>query len=243
LLTACGISYALIALLYYILKDNTPNSNKPIMQLQEEYSSVDVVKYSMPLAFNAVLVWLMGAADQLLIDQYLDRLTLTYYAVAFRMILVTRLITGIIMEYWPRFYFERMANGDQSALRQMRRIFIVFVALISVGTIVFSNLLYTVLGASQYLHVRWMYCILALGEIFRIWSSVNMTYQSYRKNTSINVACLCAIGVIKLTTNFVLIQRYGVMVLLVSNCVAYALYYLCSLYWGIRPEQKYLHQS
>ena len=235
-LLAIGASYCIVAIFY-----NLCDKAKGLTKSEDELPAVrasELVKYALPLSFNAIVVWLLGAADQMLINEYLDAVTLTYYSVGFRIITVIRIGTGIIMEYWPRFYFEKMENKQYQLMKTLYKVFIFVVALLCVGTIVFSKYIYMIMGASNYLDYRYMFCILALSEMFRQWGAINMTYQSYVKNNIINVVILAVLGVIKLGTNWLCIADYGVDILLKSTLICYVLYFALSLYFGYYKELR-----
>jgi O-antigen/teichoic acid export membrane protein len=235
-LLAYGFSYLIVAIIYNIIGGKSTKydvKSKPLVVK-------DIFKYSMPLSFNAVVVWLIGAADQVLINQYLDTMTLTNYSVAFRLLGVVRLATGVIMEYWPRFYIERIEKRQSIAIQKMRNLFCAYIIIISVGTALFSGVLYYIMGASSYSGTKWIYVALSIAEIFRIIGSINMTFLSYKNNTSINVICLSVISVTKFLINMLLIHSYGVEVLLLTTLIGYVVYFGLSIYFGRLPEKRFL---
>lgn len=241
MLLGISVSYLAVSLIYSFnskAKNSTDlKDNLPIVGIKE------IISYALPLSFNAIAVWLLGAADQMLIHMYLDAVTLTYYSVGFRIISVIRIGTGVIMEYWPRFYFERMGRRDYSAVKTMHVLFLVVVALFSLGAIALSKPLYWLMGASQYSNMSWMFSVLAAAELFRQWGSINITFQSYMKNTSINVMCLSVLGGIKLIINWLFIKEGGVSILFHTTLGCYFLYYLCSLYFGSWKESQFIKQN
>lgn len=235
MLAGMGVSYLAVSLVYnrgYTEKE-TVEEGLPAV------STGEILHYAVPLSFNAIVVWVLGAADQMLIDTYLDAMTLTYYSVAFRLIGVIRIATGVLMEYWPRFYFERMESRDYAAVRTMKLLFLAVAAALCVGSIIMSKPLYVVMGASKYVDARWMFCILAGAEAFRLWGSILMTFQSYVKNTSINVICLGILGAVKLLINWILLRRAGVSILLYTTLGCYLLYCLCGIHFGSVKERNY----
>jgi O-antigen/teichoic acid export membrane protein len=241
MLVGIGVSYLAVSFIY-----NFNGKAKKALNFEDDLPAIEtkeIIRYALPLSFNVIVVWLLGAADQMLIDMYFDAMTLTYYSVGFRIINVIRIGTGVIMEYWPRFYFERMVSRDYSAIKTMRILFLGVVAVLSVGAIVFSKPLYWLMGASQYSNMRWMFSMLAAAELFRQWGSINITFQSYMKNTSINVLCLSVLGGIKLIINWMFIKEAGVSILFHTTLGCYFLYYMCSLYFGICREKKYMQEN
>lgn len=237
LLVSIGISYCMISVVYSVNK-----KAKSLTCLSDDLPSVktkEIIKYAMPLSFNAVIVWLLGSADQMLIDRYLDATTLTYYSVGFRIINVIRIGAGVIMEYWPRFYFERMEKRDYRAEKSMYLIFVSVVVVLCTGAIAFSRQLYWLMGASKYSDTRWMFCMLALAELFRLLGSINMTFQSFVRNNTINVLCLSILGGVKLFINWFCIIEQGVKMLFYTTLGCYFLYFICSIYFGYMKEQKY----
>lgn len=236
-LVTIGVSYIVVAVLYTFnnkaKRTTVEDDNLP------KVDSKEIIKYALPLSFNAIVVWLLGAADQMLIDNYLDPLTLTYYSVGFRIINVIRIGVGVIMEYWPRFYFERMEKKEFSDIRVMKLIFFAIVMFLCVGTVLLSKPLYILMGASQYVAMRWMFCYLAIAEMLRQWGAILFTFQSFMKNTSINVIVLSLLGGLKFGINLLTIKDMGVNVLFYSTLICYFIYFLISLYFGYYKEKRY----
>jgi O-antigen/teichoic acid export membrane protein len=239
-LIAIGLSYVIVSIIYMFnnkaKRVTVVNDNLPSLNIKE------IFKYALPLAFNAIVVWVLGAADQMLIDNYLDSLTLTYYSVGFRIINVIRIGVGVIMEYWPRFYFERMEKKEYSAIRMMKIIFLGFVMVLCLGTALLSKPLYIVMGASKFVDMRWMFCYLALAELFRQWGAISFTFQSFMKNTSINVIVLSILGIAKLIINWLTIKSFGVNILFYTTLGCYFLYFLISLYFGLYKEKIFINK-
>ena len=241
MLIGIGISYVCVSILYSLngkaRRELSTSEDLPIADTRE------IVRYALPLSFNAIVVWVLGAADQMLIDTYLDTLMLTYYSVGFRIIGVIRIGTGVLMEYWPRFYFERMERKDFSAVKSMEFIFLGVATVLCIVSALFSAPLYRIMGASQYVEMRWMFCLLAIAEMFRQWGSIIMTFQSFVKNTSINITCLSVLGFSKLVVNYYSIERMGVEVLFHSTIICYFLYFLLAIYFGYNKERNYMRQN
>ena len=240
LLICIGLSYVLVAIFYnyYGSKDTCDNTTS-----LDNVNAKEVFQYAVPLSFNAIVVWILGAADQMLIDCYLDNTTLAYYSVAFRIIGIIRIGSGVILEYWPRFYFERMETKDFHSVKQMQFLFLCFVTLLSLGSMYFADYLYIILGASAYTNNSWMFFLLALAEMFRQWGSIGITFQSFKKNTVINISCLSILGISKLVFNCMYIDEYGVIILFYSTIACYFLYLLCGLYFGILRERHYMQSN
>ncbi len=240
-LIAIGVSYIFVSVLY------TFNSKAKKITVESDdlpdVNTKEIIKYALPLSFNAIVVWILGAADQMLIDNYMDALTLTYYSVGFRIINVIRIGVGVIMEYWPRFYFERMEKKEFQAVRTMKILFLVVVTVLCLGTVFLSKPLYIIMGASKYVDMRWMFCYLAIAEMFRQWGSIIITYQSFMKNTSINVICLSVLGASKFVFNWLTIRNLGVNILFYSTLACYFLYFLASMYFGYYKEKRYMREN
>ena len=239
MLFALGVSYGIVALLY-----NFNGKARQYTDIEANLPSVptkDILRYCVPMSFNAIVIWLLGAADQMLINIYLDPMTLTYYSVAFRVIAVIRLGVGIVMEYWPRFYFESMVNMAYEKMRTMKVIFLCFVILLCGCSVWLSAPLYHVMGASQYVQARWMFSMLAIAEAFRVCGSILITYQAFIKNTIINIACLSILSSGKLLVNWLFINQFGVRLLLYTTITCYVLYFICALFFGVYKERKYIY--
>lgn len=242
-LTGIGASYVMVSVYYHFAAkaNNVTDADDglPVADTKE------VLKYAFPLSVNAIVVWMLGAADQMLIDRYMDALTLTYYAVSFRIISVIRIGVGVIMEYWPRFYYERMDKKEYSQVKSMKALFLGVVTVLCLGTVVFSRQLYWIMGASEYADMRWMFCCLAMAEMFRQWGSIINTFQSFMKNTSVNVICLSVLGGTKLIVNWLAINNIGVAILFYSTLICYFFYFLTAMYFGYYKERAYIrnHQS
>lgn len=236
-LTCLGISYIIVSFVYVHRRGANVNSKKA--NNLPDISNRELLQYAWPLSFNAIVVWMLGAADQWLINKYLDAATLTCYSVSFRMINILRLGSSVIMEYWPRFYFENMSRNNFIIVKKMQLGFLVFITVICVGAAIFADYIYIFMGASQYVGYSWYFSWLSVAECFRMWGSVYMTFQSFLNRNLINVICLASLGSSKLLTNWYMIEDLGVKVLLETTLMCYILYFLCSIYFGLWQERRY----
>ena len=238
LLICIGASYIIISIIYtfnnHARQMKCMETNLPVVKIK------DIITYALPLSFNAIVVWVLGAADQMLISRYLDSLTLTYYSVGFRIINTIRIGTGVIMEYWPRFYFVNMEKKEYGTIKVMYMIFAGLVIVLCLGSVICSKQLYWAMGAKQYADKSWMFSILAIAEMFRQLGSINMTFQTYMKNNAINIICLSALGGIKLMVNWINVSSKGAIILFQTTLICYFLYFCCSLYFGCLKEKQYL---
>lgn len=241
MLIGIGISYVFVSVLYSLHErgrtTNFVSNDLPVADTKE------IIRYALPLSFNAIVVWVLGAADQMLINAYLDPLTLTYYSVSFRIIGVIRIGTGVLMEYWPRFYFENMERQNFSAVKSMETIFLGVATGLCVMAIVFSKPIYIALGASRYVDSRWMFCALAVAEMFRLWGAVLMTFSSFQKDTVTNIVCLSILSFGKFGINYFSIENRGVEILFYTTIACYFLYFTLAIYFGFKRERYYMQQK
>lgn len=240
LLAGIGGSYCLVAAIYNcnyssrIITDNNNKKNLPSVKIK------DILQISFPLAVNSIVTWLLHSADQMLINKFLDVSILTQYSVALRNISIINLCISIIMEYWPRFYFENMEKGCFKKIRVMKRIFIAGIIFLEVSMAVCSGVVYQIMGAGQYIDSKRMFVLLLAANCFQTLASINMTYQTYMKNTSLYVICLSILSILKYVTNYKFIIKCGINFILITTVICYFLYFLCSIYWGCVKERQYM---
>lgn len=240
LLLGIGISYCLVALIYNSNSSANEITDKKNVKQLPAAKLKDVLQISSPLAINVIVTWLLHAADQMLINEYLNINALTQYSVALRNISIVSLCISIVMEYWPRFYFENMENLCFDKIKIMKRIFFGGVVFLEITMAASSGLLYKIMGAAQYTDTKWMFVLLLVGNCFQTLASINMTFQTYMKNTSSYVICLSVLSIAKFIVNYKFILRGGIFLLLVTTAICYFLYFLCSLYFGYYKEKTYM---
>lgn len=243
LLFGIGAIYCMISVIYNIngsakrLTYNEDDNKHP------DASVKDIMQLSFPLAINAIVVWLLSAADQMLIDKYIDTMTLAYYSVALRNVNVIRLCLSIIMEYWPRFYFENIEKNNFMKVKLIKSVVLTATVILCLLMLLCSGIIYWLMGSGKYMDTKWMFELLIIGSGFQTIASVFMTFQTYMKHTAIYVVCLGVLSTVKFLFNWKYIHTYGVEFLLYSTVACYFAYFICSLYWGWYKERKYMRSQ
>jgi len=201
------------------------------------WSANDFFKYIIPGAFGTILAWVLGAADQAFVNYYFTPDVQAGLAIALRSIGIIRMFSGAFLEYWPRFYFDRLKNQDYKIILHQREIFILCFLFFTVLCLIFAKTIYLLLGASSYTRVTWIFCALAVGECFRIWASINATYLSYILRGAINTYILIFLGGIKLLLITLFIEKGGIVFAVSTTVGIYFLYWLLSILM-LKAERK-----
>lgn len=237
ILLATGLTYIAAYALFYRKRKKCPIEK----QVKEEFSTKDIFKYCAPAAGTVVSLYMLAAADQILINAYLLPSDLSDYAMAFRTLLIIQLFTSFFMDYWPRFYFENAPNRNYGYIKKMGFGFKTAITVFSVLCILLAVPIYYIMGAQAYVGQSVViFSLLVFGEIFRVFGSINMTYRSFKKQAIYNLTILGGLGVIKLIIGYLFIEEYGITILLYTTVGSYITYWVLSYFLSVRAEKKFM---
>jgi len=234
------LGYGICYLLSSIVGFSRPFTKKLNYRNEPPLPRKQVVKFVAPLMFNGILLWLLLVSDQIIIKHYLSLNELAKYAIAYRVLSILKLFTGLFFLYWPIFYFREMEKRNARRIRVVRRwiVFLIFAFLLA--SIMVNKILYVVFGAGKYKQFSYLFVILVMAEFLRIFGSLNLTYRSFMIQNHFNLIILILSVLVNVVLNLVFIKTYGVVFAAYSTLIACGLYFIFSFFFSTLAERKYL---
>lgn len=221
-----GLSYLIPVffcfVLHKLLFGNVSSENS-------EYDFKVLIKFSVTVTLMTVVTWVSSVSDQLLIKHFFDFETVASYAVAFRIITMIALFSGIFLSYYPIMYFKDMDNYKSANIKLFRNVFFVLLIFLSVVFALFVNWVYVIFGAEKYIETKQYFIILVFAEVLRIMASVLMTFKTYQLKQSYILYVLIFISLLNLALNYIFIPIYGAISAAYSTLFVYSIYFLFSL--------------
>jgi len=231
-----GFSYMLISLLSWLMhkKIDELNVNENV------FSFNTVLKFSIATSLMTIVAWFSAVSDQVIIEYYFDYASLAPYSVAFRMISMLTLISGIFIAYYPLLYYKEMDAKNGSVIKNFQNIFVLLLVVFAISICIFRDEIYTLFGATQYIEHSQYLILLVAGEVFRLIASIMMTYRTYKLQQNYILTCLVVISIFNLLLNMLLIPVYGPIAAAWTTLLTYILYTIISFFISFRHERNYL---
>lgn len=173
---------------------------------------IDMLQVSLPWVPTAASAWLMGLADRLVLNHWVDLTQIGYYGIGQK---TTRLIGLLLMAFgsaWSPFIFS-LFSEDPDRERQVRaRITTLYLAALGFAGVVLTGLapeIIRVLASAKFLPATAVVAPLAISQIGYGLTTTTMTALSLVKRTGYIATFSFVSGVLNIGLNLALVPRYG----------------------------------
>ncbi|RUR12109.1 lipopolysaccharide biosynthesis protein [Legionella sp. km772] len=198
------------------------------------------LKFCLYTMITMVVNWVLAVSDQVIIKFYYGFEALAPYAVAYRIVTMLGLLSGIFLAYYPRIYFKNMEVKDTREIFVLRNCFILLLFLTTILLWVFKSTVYKLFGATSYLEHDSYFLPLLLGEMLRTLASVMMTFLTFRlKQINILITTLL-IAMLNLVLNLLFVPSLGPIASAYCTLACFTLYLMCAFIISYLPETRYL---
>lgn len=182
----------------------------------------EMLKYSIPMIPNALIWWLMGAADKYLLVYWWGIAANGLYAVAHKIPTILNTLGGIFFQAWQISAVE--AYDDEKKSEFYERVFHFFYGcmILAVGALtVFVKPIYSIFVSKDF-YIAWKYTsFLMLAMVFSAASTFIGTYYSVIKKTRGNLKTNAIGVVLNIVLNCILIPRWGITGAAIATFVGY----------------------
>ena len=231
-LFAIGAGY--FVSLFFYTKDYKEADDRGALKYQT------IFIFTLPTLAIVIVNWLLSVSGQVIIKQYYGYEELSHYAIAQRLITVIKLFSGMMLMFYPMVYYREIASKNIKTIQLIRYGMSGIMFFIGLVALAFSNQIYLLLGASQYLKYTFYFKILVIGEVIFTISSFYGTYLGFSLQTYKSLI-ICSVGAaVNLLILFIFLGRLGIgtaaYAILVSDVIMAFLIYL----FAYRGERKFL---
>lgn len=233
-----GMSYFFIFIFFIpFYYENVSLSSKE--QDISRSKSKEIIKFSIMSTLMTVVIWFSAVSDQFLIKYFYNFEAVGEYSVAFRVITILSLISGVFLSYYPVMYYKDMDSKLTRNIIFFRRLFFIALFFSISLLLVFSNYVYILFGAEKYIGSIIYFKILIVAEGFRLSASIFMTFKNYKLQQAFIFKSLLFVSILNVALNVFFLPIYGPIFAAVSTLIVYFVYFLFSLRVYLL-EKKYM---
>mgnify|MGYP006149760557 CR=1 FL=1 len=234
-----GVSYFILFMFFIPFYYNNFNLGKNTQKLSE-VEAKKIVRFSIMTTLMTVVIWFSAVSDQFLIKYYYNFEAVGEYSVAFRVITLLSLVSGVFLSYYPVMYYKDMKAGVTKNILFFRKAFFITLFFGISILFVFSDYIYILFGAEKYIESISYFKILILAEGFRLSASIFMTFKSYKLQQAFIFKSLLFVSTLNIALNVIFLPLYGPVFAAVSTLITYFVYFLFSLKVYLL-ERKYMN--
>lgn len=196
---------------------------------------VEMLKYSIPLIPNAIMMWLVGALNRPVMESYLGVDAIGIFAVANKFPGILSMLFAIFLQAWSISVLEEFGKKDYAAFynKILRLGVTLLIFLLCIVTFLSKSMVS--LFASHAFFEAWRYIpVLTLGIVFSCISSISGSHfwatkeSKYLFYSSIWGALVAILG------NFILIPLWGIMGASMSYVFSFVTVTLMRIWYGWR---------
>ncbi|PMH28904.1 hypothetical protein BCU71_19385 [Vibrio lentus] len=188
-----------------------------------------ILKYSFLSSVMTGITWISSFSDQYVIKYYFGFEDLAPYAIAFRLVSVISVATGVFLSYFPVIYFEDAKKKIYFSIKRYRNGFLLSLIITYILCVVLYEYIYIALGADNYIGESRYFFILLIGEILRVSASTYMIYFTYQLKQGFILKSMIVVSTFNLVLNFILVPKYGAISAAYATVISYSLYFTLSL--------------
>ena len=196
-------------ILYFSLKDK----NEELEVNYNEETIKDIIKYSIPIAFSTVSLYLLSSIDIFVIKYYEGSTNVAFYSVAVKVITVIAVAINAISLSVATDIAYNFTNKNFDELRKILKksgqIIFYFSLISSLFLFLFCQPILCVFG-NQYLASSTAFIILLAGNLIMSISGNTYIYLLMTNKGMIMVKLLLLSVLINLSLNLILIPRFGI---------------------------------
>lgn len=166
-----------------------------------------MLAYSLPLVPDAILVFIIGFSDQMLLASLSDTTVSAIYSVAYHVPTLIALVASVFVDAWQLSMVNNNAREEQIRFfSNVGNTYSSIVFIIASGGVMCAKLAITILAVSSY-YIGWM-CIpiLAIGAGFNCLSSFQKSVYLLEKQTLSSFFSTAFAAIINIVLNYYLIS-------------------------------------
>lgn len=206
------------------------------------FSYKDVFKYVLPLLLMTIVNWALNLSGQVVIKENFGFEEVATFGIAQRILAFLKLFSGMLLMFYPMVYYREIENKNFETIRLFRIGMSLLMIVVSALAFIFSDLIYTIFGATKYIDYTHYFRILVIAELIFTITTFYNTYIGYVLKTYITLI-ICSIGSIVNLIILCFLNKFGIALaayaILVANIIMSILYFLTAY----RMERKYVRET
>lgn len=232
ILLAYGVGYAYTILFY--------GKKYPTVDDKGSLKISTILKFSLPGFAIFVVNWLINLYGQVVIKEMYGYADVAKISIAQRSVLVIHLFSSLMLTFYPMVYYRIIEKKDKRSLLLLRSSMSFVIIVVGLFSFFFAELIYRILGASQYMDYVLYFRILVISSVIHTIASFYGNYLGYALKTYISLI-ICAIGAaVNVIMLHLLMPTYGLGVVAIAILSANIIMALLMFATAYRMEQKYM---
>ena len=200
-----------IGVYYYLIKD-TKKSHK-----YWKYA----LKISIPLVFHLCAIYLLSAADKIMITKFISSEANALYSVAYTISLIVSLLWSSMNNAWSPWAYDKMENKEFDSLFNISKNYTIFFILIVFIFMLITPELLLIVGGKEYVPAKYVMPPVMISYVFQFIYSLYVNIEFYhKKQKNIAIGTIIA-AIINIILNYIFIPKFGYISAAYTTLIGY----------------------
>lgn len=230
-----GIGYA-IALFYF---KNNYKINDDILTI----SMRDIFKYTIPGLGLILIDWFLNLSSQYFLKEFFNFTEVAKFAVAQRGVLFLKIISGLLLMFYPTLYFREMKYKNIKLIKIVRWLMVFIMIIFTILFYLFSTNIYIFMGAQKYLEYSYLFKILIIAECIYTISGFWSIYLAFALQPNKSLFIYFVGAILNCLIVLLFLKEYGIIVSAISILISSCIIMILSILFSFIPETKYLKKD
>ncbi len=187
-------------------------------------------KYALPIALpyipHLISMMILNSTDKIMITKICGEADNALYSMAYTCGMVITLLVMTMNNAFSPWLADKLHSGDKDSVKKMSDKYFGFFAFCTVGVMLISPEILTVLGGREYMQARFVIPPVIMGCAFQFAYTMLVNIEQYKKKTlAMSLASVFA-AALNCVLNALLLPRFGYAVAAYTTVISYAVLYL-----------------
>lgn len=194
------------------------------------------LKFNIPLIPHYLSTYILNQSDRLMIGRIVGSGEAAYYSVAYTISMMMTLITAAINNTLTPYIYKAIDAGDEDNIKKVNRPIFLFVAGLTIITMVFAPEVIWVFAGKKYAEAIYVIPPIAASVFFIFLYSMFSAIEHFYEKTGFIAIATCVSAILNLILNYIFIVKYGyyaagytTLVCYICLALSHYLFYRCIL--------------
>lgn len=179
------------------------------------------LKISIPLVFHLSAIYLLSAADKIMITRFISADANALYSVAYTISLVVSILWTSMNNAWSPWAYSKMDEKNYEILFTKSKTYTIFFIFIVFGFMLVTPELLLIVGGDYYAQAKYVIPPVMVGYIFQFIYSLYVNIEFYKKKQkNIAIGTMVA-ALINIVLNFIFIPKFGYIAAAYTTMIGY----------------------
>lgn len=213
-------------------------SEREIWKFKGKYegiTTVQLIKYSLPLSLTMALNWVFSSADKVAIKYFSSLTELGLYTAAFKIISLLNIIQTGFTTFWTPVAYERYEKDKKNLLffEMIHEYITFFMFIIAIILLMGKEILVMILGPTYQLASN-IVPMLTLMPIMYTVSETTVLGLNFNKKTKYHLGISILVAMLNILGNILLVPKLGARGAAISTGLSYVVFFSLRTYFSLR---------